>query len=128
VHFPVAGWVFNFTLGDDGSFVDGGWITYGLQEVFGQGVIDFAGGTAVHINSDAAALALAAGLKDDAIARQLSTTTRTVRRRVQAVLTARGARSRFSTRVSRRTGAAGSDLARPEQPQRVEYYLRSRAG
>jgi Amt family ammonium transporter len=51
--------VFNFTLGEDGSFVDGGWITYGLQETFGVGTIDFAGGTAVHINAGAAALALA---------------------------------------------------------------------
>ncbi len=59
VYFPVASWVFNFTLGEDGSFVDGGWITYGLQETFGVGAIDFAGGTAVHINAGAAALALA---------------------------------------------------------------------
>ncbi|MFI9488544.1 LuxR C-terminal-related transcriptional regulator [Promicromonospora sp. NPDC052451] len=42
---------------------------------------------------------LAAGLKDEAIARQQSTTTRTVRRRVQAVLTALGARSRFHAGV-----------------------------
>jgi ammonium transporter, Amt family len=48
VYFPVAGWVFNFT--DD---VDGGWIVDKL------GAIDFAGGTAVHINAGAAALALA---------------------------------------------------------------------
>ncbi|MBC7723200.1 MAG: ammonium transporter [Burkholderiaceae bacterium] len=59
VYFPVASWVFNFTLGSDGSFTDGGWITYGMQQVFGVGAIDFAGGTAVHINSGAAALALA---------------------------------------------------------------------
>jgi Amt family ammonium transporter len=59
VYFPVASWVFNFTLGEDGSFTDGGWITYGLQEAFGVGAIDFAGGTAVHINAGAAALALA---------------------------------------------------------------------
>jgi Amt family ammonium transporter len=59
VYFPVASWVFNFGLADDGSFAYGGWITYGLQEVFGVGVIDFAGGTAVHINAGAAALALA---------------------------------------------------------------------
>jgi len=57
VYFPVASWVFNFTLGD-GGFVDGGWATYGLQQIFGVGVIDFAGGTAVHINAGAAALAL----------------------------------------------------------------------
>jgi len=48
VYFPVAGWVFNFT--DD---QDGGWIVDKL------GAIDFAGGTAVHINAGAAALALA---------------------------------------------------------------------
>lgn len=53
VYFPVAGWVFNFTLGEDASVVDGGWIVYEL------GAIDFAGGTAVHINAGAAALALA---------------------------------------------------------------------
>jgi Amt family ammonium transporter len=52
VYFPVASWVFNFTLGDDGSVVNGGWIA-------SMGVIDFAGGTAVHINAGAAALALA---------------------------------------------------------------------
>jgi Amt family ammonium transporter len=58
VYFPVANWVFNFTVGD-GGLVDGGWIVYGLQNVLGVGVIDFAGGTAVHINAGAAALALA---------------------------------------------------------------------
>jgi Amt family ammonium transporter len=59
VYFPVASWVFNFGLADDGSFAYGGWTTYGMQEFFGLGVIDFAGGTAVHINAGAAALALA---------------------------------------------------------------------
>ena len=48
VYFPVAGWVFNFTPEDDG-----GWIVDKLE------AIDFAGGTAVHINAGAAALALA---------------------------------------------------------------------
>ena len=52
VYFPVASWVFNFSLGADG-LVDGGW------SVFGLGVNDFAGGTAVHINAGAAGLALA---------------------------------------------------------------------
>lgn len=52
VYFPVANWVFNFTMAD-GKIVDGGWIVYNL------GVIDFAGGTAVHINAGAAGLALA---------------------------------------------------------------------
>jgi Amt family ammonium transporter len=59
VYFPVASWVFNFGLAEDGTFAYGGWITHGLQDVFGVGVIDFAGGTAVHINAGAAALALA---------------------------------------------------------------------
>jgi Amt family ammonium transporter len=59
VYFPVASWVFNFGLAEDGSFSYGGWITHGLQDVFGLGAIDFAGGTAVHINAGAAALALA---------------------------------------------------------------------
>ena len=51
--------MFNFGLAEDGSFAYGGWITYGMQEWFGVGAIDFAGGTAVHINAGAAALALA---------------------------------------------------------------------
>jgi ammonium transporter, Amt family len=59
VYFPVASWVFNFGLAEDGSFSYGGWITMGMQEWFGAGAIDFAGGTAVHINAGAAALALA---------------------------------------------------------------------
>ena len=52
VYFPVANWVFNFTA-VDGVVTDGGWIVYEL------GAIDFAGGTAVHINAGAAGLALA---------------------------------------------------------------------
>ena len=52
VYFPVASWVFNFTVGPKG-LTDGGW------SVFGLGVNDFAGGTAVHINAGAAGLALA---------------------------------------------------------------------
>jgi Amt family ammonium transporter len=52
VYFPVANWVFNFTV-VDGKIVDGGWIVYNL------GAIDFAGGTAVHIAAGAAGLALA---------------------------------------------------------------------
>jgi Amt family ammonium transporter len=52
VYFPVANWVFNFTLAD-GKIVDGGWIVKDI------GAIDFAGGTAVHINAGAAGLALA---------------------------------------------------------------------
>ncbi len=59
VYFPVASWVFNFGLAEDGSFAYGGWITYGMQTWFGVGAIDLAGGTAVHINAGAAALALA---------------------------------------------------------------------
>ena len=55
VYFPIAHWVFDFTLtGDDGAVTHvGGWIANDL------GVIDFAGGTAVHINAGAAGLALA---------------------------------------------------------------------
>ncbi len=59
VYFPVASWVFNFGLNPDLTFSYGGWLTHGLQDVFGTGLIDFAGGTAVHINAGAAALALA---------------------------------------------------------------------
>lgn len=55
VYFPVASWVFDFTLNKDGSVVGhgvSGWLA-------AWGVIDFAGGTAVHINAGAAGLALA---------------------------------------------------------------------
>ncbi|MBC7518678.1 MAG: ammonium transporter [Microbacteriaceae bacterium] len=52
VYFPVASWVFNFTV-VKGKITDGGWIAYLI------GANDFAGGTAVHINAGAAALALA---------------------------------------------------------------------
>jgi ammonium transporter, Amt family len=47
VYFPVAAWVWG-----------GGWIM-SLGDTFGASVIDYAGGTAVHINAGAAALALA---------------------------------------------------------------------
>jgi len=50
VYFPVANWVFNF--GSAADHHDGGWLVK-------LGVIDFAGGTAVHINAGAAGLALA---------------------------------------------------------------------
>ena len=52
VYFPVAGWIFNFTV-KDGKVVDGGWLVYNV------GVLDFAGGTVVEIASGASALALA---------------------------------------------------------------------
>ncbi|HLS75853.1 MAG TPA: ammonium transporter [Nocardia sp.] len=50
VYFPVAHWVFAFDSAD-GSVL-GGWIANKL------GAIDFAGGTAVHMNAGVAALAL----------------------------------------------------------------------
>ncbi|WP_337060957.1 ammonium transporter [Kineococcus sp. G2] len=50
VYFPVAHWVFAFDNDDAG--VVGGWIANGIE------AIDFAGGTAIHINAGAAALAL----------------------------------------------------------------------
>jgi Amt family ammonium transporter len=50
VYFPVANWVFSF---NGFSSPRGGWIANQLK------AIDFAGGTAVHINAGAAALALA---------------------------------------------------------------------
>jgi ammonium transporter, Amt family len=55
VYFPIAHWVFDFTVTDDTGVVShvGGWIANNLK------VIDFAGGTAVHINAGAAGLALA---------------------------------------------------------------------
>lgn len=52
VYFPVAGWVFNFSV-KDGKIVDGGWLVYNV------GLMDFAGGTVVEIASGASALALA---------------------------------------------------------------------
>ncbi|MGI8532012.1 MAG: ammonium transporter [Geodermatophilaceae bacterium] len=55
VYFPIAHWVFDFTVtGQDGVVGhDGGWVANNLL------AIDFAGGTAVHINAGAAGLALA---------------------------------------------------------------------
>lgn len=50
VYFPVAHWVFDFST-DTGHV--GGWVANNLA------AIDFAGGTAVHINAGAAGLALA---------------------------------------------------------------------
>ena len=52
VYFPVASWIFNFTV-EDGEITSGGWLVYNV------GALDFAGGTAVEINSGAAAMALA---------------------------------------------------------------------
>lgn len=50
VYFPVAHWVFSF---DGGTAETGGWIANKLKAV------DFAGGTAVHINAGTAGLVLA---------------------------------------------------------------------
>jgi len=50
VYFPVAHWVFAF---DGAASEKGGWIANGIK------AIDFAGGTAIHINAGAAGLALA---------------------------------------------------------------------
>ena len=64
VYFPVAHWVFAF----DGVVTEdsvGGWIANKL------GAIDFAGGTAVHINAGAAALAVAIVLGKSAMFGQL---------------------------------------------------------
>ncbi|MDR1852007.1 MAG: ammonium transporter [Propionibacteriaceae bacterium] len=54
VYFPAAHWVFNF----GGTGYSGGETT-GEGILAGWGVYDFAGGTAIHINAGAAALALA---------------------------------------------------------------------
>lgn len=51
VYFPVASWIFNFTI-EDGKVVAGGWLVHEI------GVLDFAGGTVVEIASGASALAL----------------------------------------------------------------------
>ena len=55
VYFPVAHWVFDFDVKNDAGDIihQGGWIANKLQ------AIDFAGGTAVHINAGAAGLMLA---------------------------------------------------------------------
>lgn len=53
VYFPIANWVFNIVRDDKGNIVNGGWLVHNF------GLLDFAGGTAVEINSGAAALALA---------------------------------------------------------------------
>ncbi len=56
VYFPIAHWVFDFTLTDEatGDITHvGGWVANNLA------ALDFAGGTAVHINAGAAGLALA---------------------------------------------------------------------
>jgi len=54
VYFPVAHWVFDFDVKNAAGNIihHGGWIANQLK------AIDFAGGTAVHINSGAAGLAL----------------------------------------------------------------------
>lgn len=52
VYFPVASWVFNFTV-KDGEIVAGGWLVHEI------GVLDFAGGTVVEVASGASALAVA---------------------------------------------------------------------
>jgi len=52
VYFPVASWVFNFTVDKAGKIVDGGWLVYNI------GLKDFAGGTVVEVASGASALAL----------------------------------------------------------------------
>jgi Amt family ammonium transporter len=60
VYFPVAHWVFDFgTKLKDDSIIGAGWLASGAGILNGKGVEDFAGGTAVHINAGAAALALA---------------------------------------------------------------------
>ncbi|MEH3069197.1 MAG: ammonium transporter, partial [Aeromicrobium erythreum] len=59
VYFPVASWVFSFVVdGDTTTFT--GWVgQLGTHLGLSTETIDFAGGTAVHINAGAAALALA---------------------------------------------------------------------
>ena len=59
VYFPVASWVFSFVVdGDTTTFT--GWVgQLGTHLGLDVSTIDFAGGTAVHINAGAAALALA---------------------------------------------------------------------
>ena len=52
VYFPVAHWVFDFGTLTDGTITGAGYLA-------AKGVLDFAGGTAVHINAGAAGLALA---------------------------------------------------------------------
>lgn len=53
VYFPVASWVFNFALAEDGTVKSGGWLVHEI------GLLDFAGGTVVEVASGASALAVA---------------------------------------------------------------------
>ncbi len=63
VYFPVAHWVFDFGVSGgasgDEAVSHAGWLTKFMAPIGKAGVEDFAGGTAVHINAGAAALALA---------------------------------------------------------------------
>ena len=60
VYFPVAHWVFDFgALGGKQGWLTSLWAPKdGTGKIIAAGVEDFAGGTAVHINAGAAALAL----------------------------------------------------------------------
>ena len=58
VYFPVASWVFAFVVNEDGTATFTGWVgQLGAHLGYDTSTIDFAGGTAVHINAGAAALA-----------------------------------------------------------------------
>jgi Amt family ammonium transporter len=60
VYFPVASWVFAFVVDENGVATFTGWVgQLGTHLGYDVSTIDFAGGTAVHINAGAAALALA---------------------------------------------------------------------
>ncbi len=114
VYFPVAHWVFDFGDADgNGKGLLAGW-----------GVLDFAGGTAVHINAGAAGLALALvlGKRNGWPKAQL-----------QAAQPAAGADRRGPAvvrlvRVQRRLGAQRRDAGRPGLHQHPGGHGRRGAG
>ena len=137
VYFPVAHWVFAF---DGFTGETGGWIANKLK------AIDFAGGTAVHINSGAAGLALclvlgrAQGLADHADAaaqpavrdaRCRSAVVRLVRvqRRFGAVARAVSPASTFVTTTVATGNRHAGLAARREDPRRARppRWVRHRA-
>jgi ammonia channel protein AmtB len=112
VYFPVAHWVFAF----DGVVTPdskGGWIANQLK------AIDFAGGTAVHINSGAAALAVAIVLGK-------SLGFGKFRKPHNVPLTLLGAG--LLVRVQRRLGTGRGHLGRHRHGYDVHRHLRGDAG
>ena len=116
VYFPVAHWVFAF----DGVVTEnsvGGWIANKLH------AIDFAGGTAVHINAGAAALAVAIVLGKSAL---LGPAAQAAQRAADAAR--RGSAVGRVVCVQRRLGAGRRKLGRHRHGHHVRRHLRGDAG